>query len=93
MSQSIRLRLSVRSTRTRSFGWAWVAAATADTGETRKLRAGYAGTWRDALVEGHHALKDIDRQLMIEVHESRSRRRVLDTVNYADDLNAMEMTP
>lgn len=93
MSQSIRLRLSVRSTRTRSFGWAWVAAATDSTGEIRKLRSGYAGTWRDALAEGHYALEDIDRQLMIEVHESRSRRRIFATVSYDPDQNAMEMTP
>lgn len=72
-----RIRATVRSTRTRSFGWAWVAAAETETGRCEKIRYGYAPTWREALSEAHYAADLIGRELMDEVHASRSRRRVL----------------
>lgn len=90
---TLRIRATVKSTRTRSFGWSWVAAAETETGELKHIKYGYAQTWRDALAEARYAAETIDGLLMEEVHQSRSRRRVLDTVNYAHDLNAMEMTP
>ena len=75
---TVKIRSSVRSTRTKSFGWAWVTAASDDeTHLTKKMRFGYASTMAEALTEAHHAAETIGQELMDEVHESRLRRRVL----------------
>ncbi len=74
---STRIRTTVKSTRTRSFGWAWVSAAETENGHCEKIRYGYAQTWREAMTEAHAAAENISRELMDEVHASRSRRRVL----------------
>lgn len=72
-----RIRGAVRSTGTRSFGWAWVAAVETETGTTENIRYGYAPTMPEALAECHAAQQTLHRALMDEVHASRARRRQL----------------
>jgi len=74
---SPRIRIAVRSTRTRSFGWSWVAVDHREDGRTEHIRYGYAPTMPAALAEAHAAALVIHRILMDEVHASRARRRVL----------------
>ena len=75
---STRIRIAVRSTRTRSFGWSWVTAAdNEDRNRIEHIRYGYAPTMPDALADAHAAALVIHHILMDEVHASRARRRVL----------------
>lgn len=57
----------------------WIAAATAldvfDTGHQSRSRAAYAPSWPEAMQAAYKLLADLDRELMDEIHASRSSRR------------------